>query len=174
MLPLILVGFVMMTVGVALLCLGEVPLVAGKRIPALRSRLIGLVLVSFLPLAWGARQGTIAFFGPDEVEGPVVTWSLFGVSWFVVFLMLFRVLVPKRQRRTGASSSAALADKNPFGNVQTETGFADVELAEETPELPATRSAQKPNARNPAPAKNLPAKKPSKPSAPENDPFDFT
>ena len=153
MLGLIIVGFVMMTIGVALLCLGEVPFIGGKRIPAMRSRSIGLVFVSFLPLAWGVRQATIALFEPDAVQGPVVSWSLFGLCWFVAFLILFRVLVPKRERRTVATRTSSAADKNPFGIAEPE---------EEAIEPAATRK----------PAKKPQAKKPRADEA--NDTFDFT
>ena len=51
MLPaLILIGFAMITLGVALLFIGAVPFLAGKRISAGAHGLIGVVLVSFLPL----------------------------------------------------------------------------------------------------------------------------
>src|SRR5438105_524933 len=109
LLALILVGFIMATLGIALLCLGEVPFIAGKRIPALRSRLIGLILAGFLPLALGVRQGSNYLFGSDAVEGQAVTWSLFGFCWFVVLVILFRVVMPKREPRKpvkGAATSA--------------------------------------------------------------------
>src|SRR5437016_901322 len=61
----ILIGFAMMTLGVALLILGEVPFLSGKRIPAARSRLIGAIFVAFLPLALGVRQLSNAVFGSD-------------------------------------------------------------------------------------------------------------
>src|SRR6185503_10244939 len=90
-----IVGFVMMTLGVAMLLLGEVPFL-GKRIPALRSRLIGSIFVLFLPLALGVRQASNALFGNDAVQGPVVMSILFVVCMFASFVILFRVLAPKR------------------------------------------------------------------------------
>jgi hypothetical protein len=39
-LPLIILGFAMLTLGFAMLCFGEVPFFGGKRIPATRSRAV--------------------------------------------------------------------------------------------------------------------------------------
>lgn len=161
MLPLIAVGFVMMTIGVALLCLGEVPIGGGKRIPALRSRLIGVVLVSFLPLAWAARQATVALLDPDAVEGLVVSWSICGVCWCAALAMLFRVIVPKR----GARSKPTLAgapSKNPFGEASFEGPPTELPMTDAVPPKPAA-AVKKPT-----------AKKPGRPALPESDPFDFS
>src|SRR5829696_8762344 len=92
----IIVGFAMMTLGVALLLLGEVPFIAGKRIPAMRARLIGGVLISFVPLALGVTKLINLIFGQDTVEGAVVTPLVFSLCWVIVFAILFRVLIPKR------------------------------------------------------------------------------
>src|SRR5690348_9120472 len=102
MLALIIVGFAMATLGVALLVLGEVPFVGGKRIPARRARLTGLALVSFLPLALGITQLLHVLFGRDTINGLVVTWTIFACCWLAVAGSLFRVLVPKKQRRPAA------------------------------------------------------------------------
>ena len=158
MLALILVGFVMATLGVALLLLGEVPFLAGKRIPAVRARLIGTVLIGFLPLALGARQVSNLLFGPETLGGPVLTWSLFGFCWIVVIAILFRVMVPKRPPRKAAAVATA-SKKNPFGDVNSEKAEAI-----EEPE-PWTE---------PEPVKKPSGKKPPKPSADEGSPFDFS
>src|SRR5438132_1500148 len=102
----ILLGFAMMTLGVALLFLGEVPFIAGTRIPAVRARLIGGVLVLFLPLAVGVRALLGLMFGSDEIEGPVVTAFVFSFCCLLTFVILFRVLIPKRAPRPAAAKSA--------------------------------------------------------------------
>jgi hypothetical protein len=194
LLALILVGFVMATLGIALLCLGEVPFIAGKRIPALRSRLIGLILAGFLPLALGVHQG-ITYFFPEAVEGPVVTWSLFGFCWFVVFVILFRVLVPKRPPRKPAKGGVTPSTKNPFGEAPvveaepTKKGPAKKKVSEPAPESlawmepdPEPEPVKKPAAqkKEPEPAKKAaPTKKPAgkkacKPPAEDENPFDFS
>src|SRR5438105_4674151 len=94
----IFVGFIMITLGVALLFVGETPFLAGKRIPALRARLIGVVLLSFLPLALGANQVTNWLFGVGAVHGLIVTGLLFLLCWTAVFVLLFRVIVPRKER----------------------------------------------------------------------------
>ena len=147
MLALIVVGFVMATLGVALLLLGEVPFLAGKRIPALRARLIGAVLVGFLPLTLGVRLLSNLLFEPETVEGPVLTWSLFGFCWFVVIAILFRVMVPKRPPRKVTAGATA----------------PKVEAIEEPEPWP-----------EPEPVKKPTGKKSPKPSANEANPFDFT
>lgn len=161
MLPLIAIGFVMMTIGVALLCLGEV-LIGGKRIPALRSRLIGLIFVSFLPLALGVRQATVALFDPDAVAGLVVGWSICGVCWFAAFVIVFRVLVPKRDRNRVRTTVGGAPNQNPFGEAALDG--LDAVPREVTP----NPAAQQPVVKKPS------AKKPSKPAAQESDPFDFS
>ena len=158
MLALIVVGFVMATLGVALLLLGEVPFLAGKRIPALRARLIGLVLVGFLPLALGVRQLSNLLFEPETVEGPVLTWSMFAFCWLVVIAILFRVMVPKRPPRK-VTAVAAAPQKNPFGDAKP----AKVEAIEEPEPWP-----------EPEPVKKPTGKKSPKPSADEGSPFDFS
>ena len=164
MLPLIAIGFVMMTIGVALLCLGAVPIGGRKRIPALRSRLIGVILVSFLPLALGVRQATVTLFAPDAVEGLVVSWSICGVCWFATLVILFRVLFPKRDRTRSKSTVVETANKNPFGEAAIEDlGAVPQDVA---PSPAAKQSAPV--------AKKAPAKKASKPASQESNPFDFS
>jgi uncharacterized membrane protein len=165
LLALIIIGFAMITLGVALLFLGEVPFIAGKRISAWRSRLIGLVLVSFLPLALGARQASNAFFGPDAVEGPVLTWVLLGFCWFVVFLILFRVIVPKKATR-GAKSTPSFGGHDPFDGAAPAEGPLDVELVEEEKAAPSPKKA--------APSKKPAVKKAPKPPVEDENPFDFS
>lgn len=157
MLAPIVVGFAMATLGVAMLFLGEVPFVAGRRIPALRSRLIGLVLVSFLPLAFGLHQLLGLLFGHLAVDGPTVTWSLFSLCWLTVTVILFRVLVPKRERKV----EKTMAD--PFG--EPAAPIEEIDPVEEPKPLKKVSVKQ--------PAKKGPAKKP--PTGPEeSSPFDFS
>jgi hypothetical protein len=153
MLPLtFIVGFAMATLGVALLLVGEVPFVAGKRIPALRSRLIGVVLIAFLPLAIVLRQLSKLMLEADAVEGPVLTVVTFGLCWCVVIVILFRVVVPKRVPRK-AAVIAATSKKNPFDEPAAEI------IASAEPE-----PTKKPTAK----------KKPAKPSSDDRNPFDFS
>ena len=157
---LIIIGFAMVTLGVALLFVGAVPFIGGKRIPAWRSRLIGLVLVSFLPLALGVRQASKVYLGDDAVEGPVVTWVLFGFCWFVVGVILFRVMVPKK----AAKPASPVGKNKPFGGALPEEEPQELELIEEEETAPA-------------PKKNSPAQKPTAnkaPRPPEENPFDFS
>ncbi len=182
-----------------MLCLGEVPFIAGKRIPALRSRLIGLILAGFLPLALGVRQGSSYFF-PDEIEGQALTWSLFGFCWFAVCVLLFRVMVPKRAPRKPAKGAATPSKKNPFGAAPA----ADLEVRAEvepakkapakkkTPEpapeslawmepdaqpepvpKPAAKKEREP-AKKATPAKKPAGKKAPKPPADDDNPFNFS
>jgi hypothetical protein len=152
MLPLtLIVGFAMATLGVALLLIGEVPFIAGKRIPALRSRLIGAVLSSFLPLALGVRQLSKLLLEEDAVEGPILILAVFGFCWFVVVVILFRVLVPKRPPRK-VPAVAAKSMKTPFDEPVVEK----VEAAPEPKKKPAAK------------------KKSPKPSADDSNPFDFS
>lgn len=154
MLPLILiVGFAMATLGVALLLIGEVPFVAGKRIPALHSRLIGAVLIAFLPLALLIRQLSKLFFEADAIDGPVVTAAVFGLCWLVVIVILFRVVAPKRPPRK-PSATAKPSKKNPFEQPAIEQADAQPRLK------PATQSA--------------PKRKSHRPTAEDRDPFDFS
>lgn len=166
---LIIVGFAMGTLGVALLCLGEVPFVSGKRIPAGRARLIGLILVSFLPLALGVRQASNFLLGPEAVEGPVLIWALCGCCWFVVMVILYRVMVPKRARK--ASAAAAGLKNNPFGSAKAEEADANEEVLDEMEPWPAPEPAKKPVTKKSTPEA---AKKPSKPADDDTSPFDFT
>lgn len=140
-------GFMMLTLGVALLFLGEVPFVAGKRIPAIRSRLIGSVLVAFLPLAWLIKMLSDVIFGREAVEGPVVTALTFSFCCVLIIAILFRVLIPKQEPRPPAATrSSALDKKNPFGDEEP------IEILEVEP---------------------TPAKKPRKGAASDKNPFDF-
>jgi small-conductance mechanosensitive channel len=107
MLPVIIVGFVMITLGVALLLLGEVPFVAGRRISAIRSRLIGAFLVIFLPVSLIVQLVCKLIFGDDAIDGLVVTWIVFTICWIAISVVMFRVLVPKR----GAKASAKTKPK---------------------------------------------------------------
>src|SRR5437016_1590166 len=143
----IIVGVVMLTLGVGLLLLGEVPFVAGKRIPAVRSRLIGGVLVSFLPLAWLVKTLCDLIFERGTVEGPVVTALTFSFCGLLTIAILFRVLIPKREPRPPAKSGGPLAKKNPFGDAEPVT--------------------------EPEPAQAPPAKKSRKGAADDKNPFDF-
>ncbi len=158
LIALIVVGFAMATLGVALLALGEVPFIAGKRIPAVRSRLIGAVLVAFVPLALMARLACNYLFGADAVDGQVVTWSLFGVCWFVVFAILFRVMMPKRDARKPAKAATA---KNPFPEAKLDVLEEIVEEAE-------------PTAKKTTPTKKPASKRTAKPPAEDENPFDFS
>ena len=156
MLPLmIIIGFAMMTLGVALLFLGEVPFIVGKRIPARRSRLIGAVLVSFLPLSWAVRTATNYYF-PDEVEGVVVVALMFSFCCLVTFAILFRVLVPKREIRKSPATK-----QSPFAAAEPSPLETNDSAAESQPWA------------EPKPTQNLPAKKSSKPAVDNQDPFNF-
>ncbi len=164
MIPVVIVGFAMITLGVALLLLGEVPFLGGKRIPALRSRLIGLALALFLPAAFGVRLGLASLFGEDVIDGLIVTWVLCGVSWTAAFVILFRVLFPKREPRPAKVSAALEESKNPFGAM--EPSVEPVAAEEENPWT------------EPAPVKKAAAKKPVAKKEPrkavEENPFDFS
>lgn len=152
LLVVVLFGFAMMTLGVALLILGEVPFLSGKRIPAVRSRLIGAIFVAFLPLALGVRQLSNRIFGPDAVQGPVVVGLLLVICLWGAFGILFRVIVPKRESR---ASSAVLEKENPFQG-ETEAGVPWTEPAREI----------KPTSKRSAAG--------GKPSPDSRDPFDFS
>jgi hypothetical protein len=161
LIALIVVGFAMATLGVALLALGEVPFIAGKRIPALRSRLVGAVLAAFVPLALVARLACNYLFGPDAVDGQVVTWSLFGLCWFGVFVILFRVIVPKREPGKAARTVAESKSKNPFPAARLDV----LEEIVEEPE-PTVKKATTP--------KKTAGKKSAKPTTEDENPFDFS
>src|SRR5438067_904502 len=115
MLALIIIGFAMATLGVALIFLGEVPFLAGKRIPPRRARIVGLALLSFLPLALVTPQLLNNLFGRDVIDGFVVTWLIFGACWLVVVVALYRVMFPKRERRPVAVSLTAVDPMDSFG-----------------------------------------------------------
>ena len=156
MLPLIIVGFMMMTLGVALLLLGEVPFLRGQRIPAMRARIVGFVLVAFLPLVWGIGLAVNLLFG-DAVPAAAVGWGLFVFAWFVVGAILFRVIVPKREARAASTSAAK---REPY---------AKKEPVWEPPQFEP----------EPTPVKKASTKKPTKqkatePPPEEKDPFDFS
>lgn len=164
MIPVIIVGFIMITLGGALLLLGEVPFLGGKRIPAIRSRLIGLALVLFLPAAFGVRLGLASLFGEDVIDGLIVTWVLCGVSWTVVFVILFRVMFPKREPRPAKATASLEESKNPFGAL--EPNVKPTPIADPTPWT------------EPAPVKKPAAKKVAAKKEPrkavEENPFDFS
>jgi hypothetical protein len=183
---LIAIGFAMATLGIALMALGEVPFVAGKRISAVRSRLIGLTLLAFLPLVAGMRA-IVNLVLPDTIDPQALTWSIFGFLWFVVVLILFRVMVPKREPRKPAKGTATSSSKNPFGEAapaeeakpkkgagktkSPEPAAESVAWMEEEPE-PAP--AKKPSAKKtPEPAKPASGKKSPKPVEDDN-PFNFS
>jgi hypothetical protein len=165
----IVVGFALMTLGVALLFLGEVPFIAGRRISAPRSRLIGGVLVSFLPLAVGIRFLCAVLFGDEAVDGLAVTAFVFSFCVLATFVILFRVLVPKRPprpqaaktnepaKKTEPAKKPAAAKPNPFD----QPAPAAPEPAPEWME-PAPEPAPKPT------GKKRPAKESGK------NPFDFS
>ncbi len=175
LIALIAVGFGMTTLGVALLCLGEVPFIAGKRIPARRARLIGATLALFLPLSLGGRLAINLLFGPDTVDGQVVTWSLFGLCWCVVFVILFRVMVPKRERRKPAKGAATPSKKNPFDAAPADHfDVPEKVVIEDAAPAPAKKSAAKKREPGPAPTKKPAGKKARKPAAENENPFDFS
>ncbi|MBI2803909.1 MAG: hypothetical protein HYX68_02885 [Planctomycetes bacterium] len=98
-LAVIVIGFALMTLGVALLFLGEVPFILGRRLPALRSRLIGGVFIGYLPLAVGTHLAISAWLGEDAVGRDVTLWSILGVCLFASFVLVYRVLFPKKAPR---------------------------------------------------------------------------
>jgi hypothetical protein len=81
---------------------------------------------------------------PDAVEGPVVSALMFSVCCIVVFVILFRVLVPKREPGKQPKPAAGLVKENPFG-------------ASETP-----------------PSQPAPLTNPPKAAKKANNPFDFS
>jgi hypothetical protein len=129
-LPVIILGFVMLTLGFAMLCFGEVPFLGGKRIPASRSRAVGGVLVSFLPVMGGLRAVVTWTVGVNLLVGAIVAWLLLVVYLLIAFAMLYRILVPRREARssgdydvieiveepthTTQKPSKAVEDDNPF------------------------------------------------------------
>lgn len=177
MLAPIIVGFAMATLGVALIFVGEVPFLRGKPIRAARARLIGLVLVSFLPLALSVRQLVNYQFGRDAVEGQALTWSMCGVCWFLVVVLLFRVAVPKKPARKASAGAVDPMGRDPFGqaamdeseSLETAEEIEDAEPLEEV--KPAKKIASRPAPAEPT--KKAPVKKP-RPKAEESNPFDFS
>ena len=163
----ILAMFVMATLGVALLIFGEVLLGKSKRIPAGRSRLIGVILLSFPLVALGVGQLVKMLLGP-EVDGLIVTWSMFGVWWMLIGALLFRVLVPKKAPRPTSRLEAAVTS-DPFGPADLDDDPAE-HAASRTP----PQSGKKVPANKTSPAKKPPASKRGKPSATDENPFDFT
>ncbi|MSU78586.1 MAG: hypothetical protein EXS16_10895 [Gemmataceae bacterium] len=162
MIALILVGFIMMTLGVALLFLGEVPFLGGKRISAWRSRLIGLVQVSSLPMALGIWKCLQLLFGSDAIDAGVVAWSLIGVCWFVTFALVYRVMFLKRVPRAGKGKSSASTASEPFPSTAGEDEPATAPFGFAEPEPARTKTAPKKN----SPAKRAPA--------PDDNPFNFS
>src|SRR5262249_38716547 len=115
---MIVIGFALMTLGVALLVLGDVPFVAGRRIPAVRARLIGGVLGGCLPAAWLVKVLCDAVIGLDVVEGPVVTALMFSLCCLVTMVILFRVMVPKGAPRKLSAAKEGVSNKKPFDDVE--------------------------------------------------------
>ncbi len=171
---LFLVGFLMATLGVALLVLGETPLFGGRVVAARRARWVGGVLVGFFPCLFVVRWIVGIFDADGQVPAPAVGWSLFGVWLCVTFGMLFRSLFPKREprRRLGQVREA-----NPFEPAPVEDEEPMLEGVDEVvlEEIPAPKPAKAAPAKG-APAKAPPAKKPPprKPAKDEADPFDFS
>ncbi len=153
-LAVILIGFAMMTLGVALLFLGEVPFISGKRIPARRSRWIGAFLAAYLPLALVMPQLVNKLLGPDVVQGPVIVGGLLVICLWSVFAILFRVVVPKHEAR---SPSVAPEAAIPLG--EAPAGVPEQSLPWSEPEA------------NPA---SPPSVKTRKPRSGSMDPFDFS
>ncbi len=173
---LFLVGFLMATLGVALLVLGETPLFGGRVIAARRARWIGGLLVGFFPCLFVVRWIVGLFDTANQVPAPAVGWSLFGVWLCVAIGMVFRSLFPKRmptQRRSQAANPfepAAVEDDEPMREAVDEV------VLEETPApTPAKTVPAKAPPAKAAPAKAAPAKKPPprKPAKDEGNPFDF-
>ena len=159
MIPIVIVGVVMATLGLALLFVGAAPLLPGKRIPAVRARVIGAILVGFLPMSLAAVLLCDLIFGRGVVEGPVVTWVMFAVCWAAIGALLFRVVIPKQDRSAGKSATP-LPQKNPFADSPVSATPLPVEIVDDVPIQ-----------RKPAPRK-APSKHGAKPT--ERDPFDFS
>ena len=151
------VGFILMTLGVAMLFVGDVPFL-GKRIPARHSRLIGSILVLFLPLAFGVNLAIGALFGSDAVPGPVVTWTLFALCVLTSLVILIHAMARKQEQQS--AKAATPMKKNPFGDVEEEEEVEEVVLLEPEP--------KQATAKKPAAAKRR------TPPAQERDPFDFS
>jgi hypothetical protein len=160
MFPLIIVGFAMITLGAALLLLGEVPFLGGKRIAARRSRLIGVVLISFLPLAYGVHQLMSWYFREEyDVDGPTVAWAVLGLCLLVVGIILFRVVVPKGQAPKKSSKRSTVS--KPAEAIQ----FVELVPIDDPYALDNQPPAPK--------GKKPPAKKSSQPPTEEENPFNF-
>ena len=165
MLAIIITGFAMMTLGIALLSLGEVPFLPGKRISAIRSRLIGALLVLFLPTSLGVWLACNRIFEPGVVDGLVVTWVLCGIVLFAVSVILFRVMVPKKAPRSArATTSSTTPTRNPFAEAEPAEQLEEVAWLEDEPAAPAPTPVKK----------KAPAKKPRKASVENDNPFDFS
>jgi hypothetical protein len=104
MLPLILLGFVMLTLGFALLCFGEVPFVGGTRIPALRSRILGGILVSFLPVLWLVHLLLAMFVRVSSTVGVLVSLAMVLLYVLALFALVYRILVPKQEPHESADT----------------------------------------------------------------------
>jgi hypothetical protein len=111
MLPLILLGFVMLTLGFALLCFGEVPFVGGTRIPALRSRIIGGILVSFLPMLWLAHFVLAMIVRVSTTVGVIMSLAMVLLYVLLLVTLVFRILVPKQEPRENVE---AMEEPIPF------------------------------------------------------------
>jgi hypothetical protein len=182
---LLLLGFVMITIGIALLALGEVPFLGGTRIPARRARLLGVVLVSFAPLTFGVRQLVFLLFGSDAVEGHIITWSVFGFCWFLAAVILFRVLFPKG----GTRRASALVNTAPVKSAPVKKASAKSAAAKAAPAKSASAKTvpakAAPANESPFPIVNIefvpipeatpaPPAGAKKPSAQPENPFDFS
>ena len=152
-------GFVMLTIGVALLLVGETPFLAGKTIPAMRARLIGLVLVSFLPMALAMWFASRVLFGPEAVHGLVFPATLFVLCWLAVAMLMFRVVFPRKAPRAKPTAKVTKASVP--------------EQADEPTSVPVETDVPAWMAPAPEPAPK-PAKKPRKAPVEERDPFDFS
>ena len=168
---LFLVGFLIATLGVALLVLGETPLLGGRVIAARRARWIGGLLVAFFPCLFLVRWIVGLFDTANQIPAPAVGWSLFGVWLCVAFGMVFRSLFPKRMPTQRRSQAA-----NPFEPTAVEDDEPMLEAVDEVvlEEAPAPKPAKAVPAKAP-PAKAAPAKKlpPRRPAKDEGNPFDF-
>ena len=170
--PLVMtiIGFLMLTVGVAMLMVGEVPFLASRRISAVRSRLIGAVFVGFLPLALLVRIACNMFLEPDAVEGPVLTAFVFSFCCLLTLAILFRVLFPKREPREPRKPAKTISEPvkpNPFANE------APAAMPDPTPTPTWLDTDASPSPSSKKPAKKAPAQKAKKPAA-EQNPFDLS
>ena len=173
MIALILIGFIMITLGVALLFQGEVPFLGGKRISAWRSRLIGFVQLAALPIAVGVWKGLQRLFGSEAIDAVVVTWSVVVFCWLVTFALVYRVMFPKRVSRVAAGKGSASAAHDPFPADIAADEPANAPFGFAEPEPAPVKAAPKQN----APAKPAPkpaAKRAPAPPAADDNPFNFS